>query len=308
VRAQYYEKMKQASVGKPFQVLDLGVGSERDFLWFNQNTGTNGAGKPLVKPAHLKWFRNEKFRQAVSCAINREQLVREVYGGRAQPSYGFLSLENQKWNNPNIPRFAFDPARARALLAEIGMQEHDGTGMLEDAEGNALAIPFYSNTGNPLREKAAALIVADLQRVGIKLLYLPMDFRSLVERINVSFDYECALMGLGGGGGDPASQMNVLRSSEELHQWFPRQPTPSTAWEARIDSLMDAQMSTLDFAQRKKDFDEVQAILAEQLPMIYTVAPYAAAAIRSDVGNVRPAVLSPYHLTWNLEELFFKKK
>ena len=42
--------------------------------------------------------------------------------------------------------------------------------------------------------------------------------------------------------------------------------------------------------------------------MIYTVAPFACAAIRSDVANLRPAVLSPYRLTWNLEELYFKKK
>jgi peptide/nickel transport system substrate-binding protein len=167
---------------------------------------------------------------------------------------------------------------------------------------------FYSNSGNPLRERAAALIREDLSKLGIKLVYLPLDYRALVERINVTFDFECALMGLGGGSGDPATQMNVLRSSEELHQWFPFQKAPSTDWEARIDSLMDAQMRTLDFAQRKKAFDEVQVILAEELPMIYTVAPFAAAAIRSDVGNLRPAVLSPFRLTWNLEELYFKKQ
>jgi len=152
------------------------------------------------------------------------------------------------------------------------------------------------------------MIVDDLKRIGIKLMYLPSDFRTLVDRINNTFDYECALMGLGGGAGDPASQIKVLKSSEELHQWFPFQKTPSTDWEARIDSLMDHQMRTLDFAQRKKDFDEVQAILAEEMPMIYTVSPFSYAAIRSDVGNVRPSVLTPYHLTWNLEELYFKKK
>jgi peptide/nickel transport system substrate-binding protein len=115
-------------------------------------------------------------------------------------------------------------------------------------------------------------------------------------------------MGLGGGGGDPASQLNVLRSSEELHQWFPFQKTPATDWEARIDALMDAQMRTLDFTRRKQAFDEVQMILAEELPMIYTVSPFTGSAIRSGVGNLRPSVLSPYHVTWNLEELCFKKK
>ncbi len=308
VRPQNYSQFKQASAGGRFQLIELGAGAERDFLWFNQNTGTNAAGKPIVNPARLKWFRNKKFRQAFSCAIDRDRLVREAYGGRAQPAYGFISTENQKWNKSDIPRYGFDPARARTLLAEIGIQDRNGDGMMEDADGNSIEIVFYSNTGNAVREKAAALVVADLKKLGINLVYWSIDYRALVDRINVTFDYECALMGLGGGGGDPASQMNVLRSSEELHQWFPLQKTPSTDWEARIDSLLDAQMRTLDFAQRKKCFDEVQIILAEELPMIYTVAPFACAALRPDLGNLRPAVLSSYHVTWNLEELYFKKK
>jgi len=308
VRPQNYPQYKQASAGGAFQLVELGVGAERDFLWFNQNTGTNALGQPIVNPARLKWFRNRKFRQAFSCAIDRDRLVREVYGGRAQPASGFISAENQKWNNPDIPRYSFDAARARALLAEIGIQDRNGDGVMEDADGQPVEVLFYSNTGNPLRERAAVMIQEDLKKLGVRLVYTSLAYPALVDRINVTFDYECVLMGLGGGGGDPASQVNVLRSSEELHQWFPLQKTPSTDWEARIDSLMDAQMRTLDFAQRKKHFDEVQVILAEELPMIYTVAPFAAAAIRPDIANLRPAVLSPYRLTWNLEELYFKKK
>ena len=101
--------------------------------------------------------------------------------------------------------------------------------------------------------------------------------------------------------------MNVLKSDGFTHQWFPREKTPSTDWEARIDRLMDAQMQNLDYAGRKKDYDEVQEILAEQQPMIFTVTPIIYSAIRSDIGNVRPTALSSYRLTWNAEELYFKK-
>jgi peptide/nickel transport system substrate-binding protein len=307
LRGENLAQMKQAAATGKFKLLDLGVGTERDFIWFNQNTGSNAAGKPLVNPVKLKWFRNKKFRQAVSCALDRERLAHEAYAGSAQPIYGFLSTENPKWNNPNIPKFSYDPARAKALLTEIGIQDRKGTGMLEDAEGNPIEILFNSNTGNPMREKAALIIQDDLKKIGINLTYIRVDFRTLLEKVNGTFDYECALMGLGGGGVDPASQLNVLRSSEELHQWFPFQKTPSTDWEARIDALMEAQMRTLDFAQRKKAFDEVQAILADELPMTYTVSPFAFAAIRPDIGNVRPSVLTPYRVTWNIEELYFKK-
>ena len=307
LRADRFDQFKQASTTGRFRVVEMGVGAERDFIWFNQNTGTNASGNPLVAPAKLKWFRNKKFRQAISCGIDRERIVREVYGGHAQAAYGFISTENPKWNNPNIPHYSFDPARARELLGEAGIQHRGGDGLMKDADGNPIEIVLVSNQGNPSREKAAVMIQEDLKRLGIKISYVPLSFEMLRNKVDRTFDYECALMGLGGGGMDPATQINVLRSSEELHQWFPLQKSPSTDWEARIDALMDTQMRTLDFAERKKAFDEVQAILAEELPMIYTVAPFAYAAIRSDIGNVRPSPLTTYRVTWNIEELCFKK-
>ena len=199
VSLQAYPQFKQAAAGGRFQLVELGVGPERDFLWLNENTGTNAAGRPFVNPVRLKWFRNKKFRQAVSCAIDRDRLAREVYGGRAQPTYGFISTENPKWNDPDIPRYSFNLARARALLAEIGIQDRKGDGKMVDADGSPIEILFYSNLGNPLRQRAAAFIVDDLKQLGINLSYMPIDYRALVERINVTFDYECALMGLGGG-------------------------------------------------------------------------------------------------------------
>jgi peptide/nickel transport system substrate-binding protein len=148
------------------------------------------------------------------------------------------------------------------------------------------------------------LIVEDLAKVGIRLIYAPVSFEMLRQKIDQTFDYEAALIGLGGGGTDPASQINVLKSSEPLHQWFPLQKTPATGWEERIDALMDGQMRVLDFAARKKAFDEVQAILAEEQPMIYTIAPAASAATKPNVANLRPSVMTPFRLSWNIEELF----
>ena len=305
-RPSDYAQFKAAAHEK-FNLVELGLGTERDFLWFNQNTGTNAAGRLIVPPAKLNWFRNKKFRQAVSCALDRGRLLQQVYGGRGEAIHTFVTAENRKWNNPNVPSFAYDPARARALLAEIGIQDRDGDGVLEDAAGSQIEFTFHSNTGNPTRERCAGLIAEDLRKLGMKVDLRLVDFKSLLVRINASDEYECLLMGVGGGGVDPASQINVLKSGEPLHQWFPNQKTPATEWEARIDVLMDAQMRTLDFATRKKAFEEVQAILAEELPLIQTVAPHHFAAVRTNLANLRPTVLTPYRVTWNAEELYFKK-
>ncbi len=312
IRPEFYDQFKQRASASQFKVLDLGLGAEREFLWFNENTNVTPTGSPLVNPIKLKWFLNKKFRQAVSCAINRDRIAQEAYGGHAQAIYGFISNESPGWNNPNIPRFAYDPARARSLLAEAGITVSDtetnsgSPPVARDADNNAVEIVLYSNTGNPAREKATRLIVEDLAKAGIRVIYTPVTFEMLRQKIDQTFDYEAALIGLGGGGTDPASQINVLKSSEALHQWFPLQKTPATAWEARIDALMDEQMRTLDFAARKKAFDEVQAILADELPMIYTIAPLASAAARPNIANLRPSVMTPFRLTWNIEELFLR--
>ena len=51
LRAENLPQVKQAATSGKFKLLELGVGTERDFIWFNQNTGINPAGKPLVNPA-----------------------------------------------------------------------------------------------------------------------------------------------------------------------------------------------------------------------------------------------------------------
>jgi peptide/nickel transport system substrate-binding protein len=307
IRPDVWPRFEQASTNSRLRAIDLGAGAERNFFWFNQNTNVNAAGKPLVNPVKLKWFQNRKFRQAVSCALDRDRMAIEVYGGRALPVYGFISGENQKWFNREIPRPGHNPDQARALLAEIGMRDRNNDGVLEDAGGNPVEITLISNVDNPARGKTAMMIRDDLKKIGIKVEYRAVDFPTLLEKVNATHDYECGLMGLGGGGMDPASQVNVIKSGEPLHQWFPLQKTPATDWEAKMDSLMDAQMRTLDFARRKKDFDEVQRIWADELPMICTVAPFTGAAIRSDIGNVRPSVAAAWHVTWNIEELYFRK-
>jgi peptide/nickel transport system substrate-binding protein len=309
VRPDEIDRFKEESSRGKFQVYELGVGLERHFLWFNQNTNINTrTGKPYVDPRKLKWFRNTKFRQAIANAIDRPSIIKSVYAGRAKlPSSGFATEANQKWLNKNVPLIPYDPAKARALLAETGIQDRDGDGFLEDADGNVIEFVLNTNTGNSLREKVAVLLQEDLKRLGIRLTYQPIEFNALAAKIQSTYDYEAVLGGLGGGGVDPASSMNVLKSDGFTHWWFPRQTKPSTAWEARIDFLMNAQIKTINFEERKKYFDEVQEIMAREMPFVYTVAPLNYSAIRSDIHNLKPTVLSYYRLTWNAEELYFSK-
>ena len=302
-----YDKFKAESAKGRFNLLEPGIGLEMNFLWFNENTNVDKKGKPYVDPKKLKWFRDVKFRQAVSYAIDRESIIKSIFSGRGIPSYGFETPGNKKWFNPNAKKYPYDPARALALLKEIGIEKRAGDDFLTDADGHRIEFVFNTVTGSDAAQKMATLIASDLQQIGMKVTLQPIEFNTLITKIDDTYDYDCILLGLmPGTSADPSDAMNVLKSDGFTHQWFPRQKTPSTPWEARINALMDEQMQTLDYAKRKKDYDEVQDILAEQVPMIFTVTPISYSAIRSDIGNLRPTALCSYRVTWNAEELYFK--
>jgi peptide/nickel transport system substrate-binding protein len=273
---------------------------------FNQNTNMDKDGSPLVDPKKLKWFRNTKFRQACAYAIDRDAIIRTIYSGRSEPEYGFVTIGNKKWFNPNTPKYPHDPAKALALLKEIGIEKRNGDDFLTDADGNKIEFVLNTNTGNGQRQKMCLLIADDLQKLGMHVTFQPIEFNTLIDRLDNTFKFESVLLSEGGSP-DPAFQMNILKSSGFSHSWFPRQKSPSTDWEARIDQLMDAQLKTLNYNERKKYYDEVQQILGEQQPEIYTVVPLYYAATRTDTGNVRVTAMDYYHATWNAEELYFKK-
>jgi peptide/nickel transport system substrate-binding protein len=307
VKPDEYGTFKAAEADGKIKLLEPGVGLECAFFMFNENTNANPkTGQSYVDPKKLKWFRETKFRQACAYAIDRDAIIKAIYSGHSEPEYGFVTAGNKKWFNPNTPKYPHDVAKAISLLKEIGIEKRNSDDFLTDADGNKIEFVLNTNTGNGPREKTCLLIADDLQKIGMHVIFQPIEFNTMIDRMDNTFNYDCVLLAEGGSA-DPAFSMNVLKSTGFSHEWFPRQKSPSTDWEARIDHLMDAELKTLDYAERKKDYDEVQQIMGEQQPMIFTVIPVFYAATRTNIGNVRATALDYYRVSWNAEELYFKK-
>jgi peptide/nickel transport system substrate-binding protein len=134
---------------------------------------------------------------------------------------------------------------------------------------------------------------------------VPLEFRSLLDRVNQTKDYDACILGLASFDADPNSDINVWLSSGGTHLWNPSQPRPATPWEAEIDRLMEQQLIAKTFEERKKSFDRVQEILDQNQPFIFLATPDILVGARENIGNFRPAILEPYAL-WNVESLFLR--
>jgi len=309
VRPDEYTRFKEAADKGQFKLIDLGISPDKSFFWFNLNTENNPkTGKPHVAPYKLKWFRETKFRQAMAYAIDRGSIIKGAYFGRGEAHFGFVSPANKKWYNPETPKYPYDLAKAKALLKEIGFEDRNKDGILEDSEGHPLEFDLNTNAGNNLRERISVMVQEDLKRLGCKVNYQPVDFNALVDKIDVSYDYDCIFLGLGGGALDPLASNNVLKSDGFTHFWFPKQKKPSFEWEAKVNELMNLQGTTLDEAKRKEYYNEVQVIMGREVPFIYLASQYNYAAVDNRLANLKPTVLSSWRATWNIEELYFRTK
>jgi peptide/nickel transport system substrate-binding protein len=290
-----YEEMRSDD---PSAVRDLGPSVEGEQLWFNE------VAKSPLPPYKKSWFRSGNFRRAISMAINRADLARVAFRGHATPSIGMVSPANKFWFDANLKPQTYDPNGALEMLKQDGF--HKEGEVLKDKAGNAVEFSLITNAGNKPRERMGSLIQQDLQQIGIKVDFVPLDFPSIGERLGKTFDYDACMLGLTNVGLDPGAQMNVWLSSSDLHQWNPAQKTPETEWEAEIDKYMRAQASTLDRNQRKADFDKVQEIAQREQPMLFLVDKNALVAVSPKVKNADPAVLTP-QTYWNVEDLSLGK-
>jgi peptide/nickel transport system substrate-binding protein len=287
----YFEFLRRRA---PAMVRDLGPSLNTEQMWFNQSPAA-----PL--PAWEKaWFQNRAFRVAVSQAIHRSDLARVAYLGHATPAYSFISPANTLWYDRSLSAPHTDVAAAKAGLARAGFRLQGS--VLTDAAGHLVKFSILTNAGNAAREKMATLIQQDLGALGMQVTVVTLDFPALIERLMHTQDYEACLLGLENVDPEPNAMMNIWLSSSPNHQWNPSEKTPATPWEAEIDRLMHEQAESATDAERKKEIDRVQQIVADQQPFIYLVYPNALVAFSPRLQGVQPAVLEP-RLTWNVEQL-----
>jgi peptide/nickel transport system substrate-binding protein len=287
---------------KRYHVYDLGPGLEYNFLFFNLNDVSSKDFPELARKQ--VWFRDLRFRQAVSAAIDRAAIVRLVYNGRAAALGGPVTPGNTLWVDRAIVPSAKSINRSRQLLKAASFSWRSD-GSLVDAKGAAVEFSILTSSSNSQRSQIATLIQEDLRQLGMNVHVVSLEFGAVVNRLLKTHDYEACIMGLVSGDADPTPDMNVWLSSGETHLWHPSQVHPATPWEAEIDALMQKQLVTLDYTKRKQLYDRVQEVLAANLPIICLVSPDILVAAKDQIGNFEPAILDPYTL-WNVEQLYVR--
>jgi peptide/nickel transport system substrate-binding protein len=210
------------------------------------------------------------------------------------------------WHSATLPETPFDPAAAKKLLASIGLIDRDGNGTLEDSGGHPARFSLITQKGQTVLERGAAVIRDDLKQIGVTVDVTSLEGNAVVQRFLSGQGYDAVYFRVTTSDTDPALNPDYWLSSGGARVWNRAQPAPATDWERRIDELMRAQSAAADRAERKRLFDDVQAIYADHLPVVHFAAPKVFVAASTRVTNLTPAIARP-QLLWAADTIAVKQ-
>ena len=294
-------KLKEAD--SDYTVYDLGPDTGTLFLVINLNNRKDKNGKYFVNPIKQTWFANRDFRAAIDWAIDRKNMVQNIASGVAEPLFTAESL-NSIYLNKYIKGHPMDKKVSFNSLEKAGFYLKNN--ILYDSKGNRVEFDLYTNAGNLEREALGVMIKQDLEDLGMKVNFKPIEFNSLVNKLTNTNDWDMAIMGLTGSPLEPHDGKNVWTSNGSLHM-FNQRPTNYAIddrldWEKELDSIFEQGALKLYFEERKALYDNYQKIVYNQKPIIYLYSPKRISAIRNHIKNVFPTSLGG--LIYNLDEIY----
>ncbi len=238
-------------------------------------------------------FVDKRVRQAISYAIDKQEIIDIVLLGLGEIATGPYKPGTWQYNG-DVKRYDYDPKKAKELLADAGWTDTDGDGII-DKDGVPFEFTIVTNQGNDLRAKSAELIQNKLADVGIKVNIRIVEWAAFLSEFIDPKDFEAIILG-----------WNILQDPDLYDVWHSSKIGPDelnhvSFKNAEVDRLLEEGRRTYDQDERKKCYDRIQEILAEEAPYVFLYIPYALPAVSSRFKGIEPA---PAGISYNFNEWY----
>jgi len=234
-------------------------------------------------------FADRKVRQALSYAINKEELIDGILLGLGKEATG--PFKPGTWQfNADVKRFPFDPKKTLELLAEAGWRDTDGDGIL-DKRGQRFEFELLVNQGNEVRAKTAEIVQRRLAEVGITVKIRVIEWAAFIKEFINKRRFDAVILG-----------WTIPMDPDLYDVWHSSKTGPSelnfiSYKNEEVDALLERGRSTFDRAERKRCYDRIQEILAEDQPYIFLYVPDALPIFNARVRGIDPAPIGIGHNT-----------
>ncbi len=240
-------------------------------------------------------YNNVKFRQAVSHAINKKDIIQGVLSGIGKEANGIYPP--QSWAYKEIKPYQYDKAKAVKLLSDIGFTK-DKNGMLL-YKGQQFEINIITNQGNKARELTAQIIQEQLKQIGLKVNVRILEWSTFINQYVNEKNFDALILG-----------WNTAVDPDQYSLWHSEQTNKGqynfmSYKNKEVDSLLVKGRSTFDKSKRIKAYHRIQDIMRDDIPCIFLYYPENLVAIHKRFNGVE---LAPAGIGWNFNKWRVNKK
>ncbi len=241
------------------------------------NFGYTYLGYNLKRPL----FQDRRLRQALSYAINKQEIIDGVLLGYGVAATGPYKPDTWVYNK-NVKRYDYNPEKAKSLLEEAGWLDEDGDGIREK-NGQVLTFTIVTNQGNDLRSKTGEIIQQRFRDVGVDVKLRIVEWATFLKEFINPGNFDATI--LGWSGGPEPDQYNIWHSSKAA----PGQLNFIGFNNSEVDDLLERGRRVFDQKQRKLCYDRFQEILAEEQPYTFLYIGEALPAVSKRFRGITPA-------------------
>lgn len=218
---------------------------------------------------------DKRVRRAIAHLLDVDELINTLYYGLAQRTVGPFH-PTKPYYHDELPLIAYNPEKARALLAEAGWEDTNGNGIVDkviNGMPTELALEYMISAGSKFANNMALIFQDNARKAGVEITIAPKEFTVLTDHAKRR-DYD---MYAGAWGQDP-----VVDDPKQL--WHSESDTPSggnrvSFNNAEADRLIDEIRETLDEEKRNALYLKFQELIYEEQPYIFLFAPLERIAI-----------------------------
>ena len=231
-------------------------------------------------------FKDIKVRQALSLAINRQELVDILFFGYAKVCNGPFMPGSFAYND-SVKETKQNLEKAKQLLKEAGYDEK-----------NPLSFELITNTGNDIRVNTAQILQYQLAKVGVELKIRVMEWQAFLNTVVHSRKFETVLLGwslalmpdaypLWHSSSSKLGGFNLVGYKNE-----------------KVDKLIEKGSVTINKDELSTIYKDIFKIVAEDLPYLFLYIPDSITAINKKIENIEPAFIGIMHnqKDWQIEE------
>ncbi|HLH20880.1 MAG TPA: ABC transporter substrate-binding protein [Chloroflexota bacterium] len=261
------------------------------YEWWPAAATWNYLGFNLRKPV----LQDVRVRRALAYGIDRQLIIDKIQYGLARPIYS--AYPSSCWcYNPDVPHYDYDPERGRQLLAEAGWAPGPDGILVKDGERLRLRMIYGPNTSK-VRERIATVAQEEFRQLGVEVDIQGLEWAAFLQAVHMPpFDWDMTVLG-----------WTSTLDPHWMYQVWSEENIPKLNAGAyvnkRVEQLFDQGVHAFTPEERKPAYQEIQKILADDLPYIFLTMSKSYTGISNRIGGIE---VTPLGIGHNIEQWYVK--